>query len=141
MSFIITVGGMLFFAIVVGFVVDAIRARMEALKRGKSSVVETNHYLLLGWSDKSFSLIRELILAMESEGGGVIVILSERDKDEIEGEVREPGAGAVARHLRTCFIPCTAVRLAFPSDCTAVQCEGNVRDHGCMSNRLLTACG
>lgn len=61
---------------------------MEALKRGKSSVVETNHYLLLGWSDKSFSLIRELILAMESEGGGVIVILSERDKDEIEGEVR-----------------------------------------------------
>ena len=87
-SFLITVGGMLFFAIVVGFVVDAIRDRMEALKRGKSEVVESDHYLILGWSDKSFSLIRELILAMESEGGGVIVILSERDKDEIEGEVR-----------------------------------------------------
>jgi len=89
MSFFITVGGMLFFAIVVGFVVDAIRARMEELKRGKSAVVETGHYLILGWTDKSFSLIRELCLAMESEGGGVIVILSERDKDEIEGEITE----------------------------------------------------
>lgn len=33
LAFFITVGGMLFFAVVVGFVVDAIRARMEELKR------------------------------------------------------------------------------------------------------------
>ena len=42
---------------------------------------------ILGWSDKSFSLIRELCLAMESEGGGTVVVLSLRDKDEVEGEV------------------------------------------------------
>lgn len=45
-SFFITVGGLLFFAVVVGFVVDGIRARMEELKRGKSSVVEEGHYLV-----------------------------------------------------------------------------------------------
>lgn len=42
---------------------------------------------ILGWTDKSFSLVRELCLAMKSEGGGVVVILSERDKSEIESEV------------------------------------------------------
>lgn len=46
MSFLITVGGMLFFAVVVGFVVDAIRDRMEDMKRGKSSVAERGHYLV-----------------------------------------------------------------------------------------------
>lgn len=42
---------------------------------------------ILGWTDLSFALVRELCLAMESENGGKIVILSERDKTEIEGEV------------------------------------------------------
>lgn len=46
MSFSITVSGILLFAVVVGFVVDAIRARMEELKRGKSSVAERGHYLV-----------------------------------------------------------------------------------------------
>jgi len=46
LAFFITVGGMLFFAVVVGFVVDAIRARMEELKKGKSRVAERGHYLV-----------------------------------------------------------------------------------------------
>lgn len=92
-SFFITCGGILFFAALVGFVVDKIRSRMEELKKGKSRVIETGHYLILGWTDKSFTLLVELALAMESEGGGVIVILAEREKDELELEIREHFGG------------------------------------------------
>ncbi|RHY18515.1 hypothetical protein DYB25_002210 [Aphanomyces astaci] len=43
---------------------------------------------MLGWGDKSMGFIRELCLANESEGGGVVVILSHRPKDELDMEIR-----------------------------------------------------
>lgn len=89
MSFIISVAGMLFFAMIVGFIVDGIRERMDNLKKGHSVVVETGHFVLLGYSDKIHSLIAELCQSMKSMGGGVIVILSHRDKTELELELKQ----------------------------------------------------
>lgn len=89
MAFVTTVAGIIFFAMVLGFTVDGIRERMDNLKKGRSRVVETNHYLILGWGDIAMVLIQELCLAMESEGGGRIVVLSERDKTELEQELHE----------------------------------------------------
>ena len=47
---------------------------------------------MLGWNDKSLSIIQQLALANESEGGGCIVVLAENDKEELE----ETLASAVA---------------------------------------------
>jgi hypothetical protein len=33
---------------------------MDELKKGKSSVVESGHTLLLGWSDKTVQMIEEV---------------------------------------------------------------------------------
>ena len=85
----ITVGGMIFFAVFVGLVTDAIGERVDELKRGRSRVIEEGHTLVLGWSDKLLPLLRQLALANESEGGGVVVILAERDKEEMEAEIQE----------------------------------------------------
>jgi hypothetical protein len=57
------------------------------LKKGKSRVIEEGHHLILGWNDKLLPLIHELAVANESEGGGVIVILAEKDKEEMEEEI------------------------------------------------------
>jgi hypothetical protein len=57
------------------------------MKRGKSEVLESNHTLILGWSDKLYALVKELANANESIGGSAIVIMSERDKEEMEEDI------------------------------------------------------
>ncbi|KAF0694788.1 Aste57867_14386 [Aphanomyces stellatus] len=84
----VSIMGILFFAVILGFVVDSVREKMDSLKKGKSQVVEENHTLLLGWTDKSIYLIRELCRANESEGGGVVVVLAEMEKEALEAELR-----------------------------------------------------
>jgi hypothetical protein len=48
----ISFGGMLIFAMMLGLVYDAISEKLDSLRKGRSEVVEQNHTLILGWSDK-----------------------------------------------------------------------------------------
>lgn len=48
----ISFGGMLIFAMMLGLVSDAISEKFDSLRKGRSEVVEQNHTLILGWSDK-----------------------------------------------------------------------------------------
>eukprot|EP01018_Ginkgo_biloba_P015580 Gb_31318 [translate_table: standard] len=48
----ISLGGMLIFAMMLGLVSDAISEKVDSLRKGKSEVIENNHTLILGWSDK-----------------------------------------------------------------------------------------
>jgi hypothetical protein len=86
-ALLLSVGGMLVTALLLGIVSDTIGAKMDDLRRGRSDVLETGHTLILGWSDKLLPIIRQLALANESEGGGVVVILAERDKEEMDEQV------------------------------------------------------
>ncbi|BDA49994.1 Ion channel DMI1 [Coccomyxa sp. Obi] len=88
----VSLGGMLVTALMLGIVSDAIGDKIEDLKKGKSDVLEANHTLILGWSDKSLNMIDQLCLANESAGGKAIVILAERDKQDMEHEIH--------RHVR-----------------------------------------
>lgn len=83
----ITTGGMLIFATMLGLVSDAISEKVDSLRKGKSEVIESNHILILGWSDKLGSLLKQLSIANKSIGGGVVVVLAERDKEEMEIDI------------------------------------------------------
>ncbi|KAK0591094.1 hypothetical protein LWI29_035577 [Acer saccharum] len=83
----ISSGGMLIFAMMLGLVSDAISEKVDSLRKGKSEVIEKNHILILGWSDKLGSLLKQLAVANKSVGGGVIVVLAERDKEEMEMDI------------------------------------------------------
>jgi len=83
-SLLVTVGGMLVFAMVVGIVSDALGEKVHDLRKGRSRVIESDHTLMLGWNDKSLAIIQELALANESEEGGVVVVLAENDKGDME---------------------------------------------------------
>lgn len=48
----ISSGGMLIFAMMLGLVSDAISEKVDSWRKGKSEVIEKNHILILGWSDK-----------------------------------------------------------------------------------------
>ena len=86
-ALLLSVGGMLVTALMLGVVSDAIGAKMDDLRKGRSDVLEEGHTLILGWSDKLLPIIRQLALANESEGGGVVVILADRDKEQMDAEV------------------------------------------------------
>jgi hypothetical protein len=47
---------------------------------------------MLGWNDKSLAIIQQLALANESEGGGVVVVLAENDKEALEELLATVGA-------------------------------------------------
>lgn len=83
----ISAGGMLIFAMMLGLVSDAISEKVDSLRKGRSEVIESNHILILGWSDKLGSLLKQLAIANKSLGGGVIVVLAERDKEEMEMDI------------------------------------------------------
>ncbi|KAG8054603.1 hypothetical protein GUJ93_ZPchr0001g32392 [Zizania palustris] len=83
----ISSGGMLVFATMLGLVSDAISEKVDSWRKGKSEVIEVNHILILGWSDKLGSLLKQLAIANKSIGGGVVVVLAERDKEEMEMDI------------------------------------------------------
>uniref|UniRef100_A0A6N2M0C1 RCK N-terminal domain-containing protein n=1 Tax=Salix viminalis TaxID=40686 RepID=A0A6N2M0C1_SALVM len=83
----ISFGGMLIFAMMLGLVSDAISEKFDSLRKGRSKVVEQNHTLILGWSDKLGSLLNQLAIANESLGGGIVVVMAERDKEEMEMDI------------------------------------------------------
>jgi len=87
-AFWTTIGGMLVFAMMIGIISESIGEKVDELKKGKSRVIESNHTLMLGWNDKSLAIIQQIALANESEGGGALVVLADRDKEELEDLVR-----------------------------------------------------
>jgi len=91
-SFSVTVGGMLIFALMIGIISDYIAEKVDDLKKGKSRIIDTDHTVMLNWNDKSLSIIQQVALANESEGGGTIVGLACNDKEELENTL----ASAVA---------------------------------------------
>ncbi|XP_020096726.1 probable ion channel CASTOR isoform X1 [Ananas comosus] len=83
----ISFGGMLIFAMMLGLVSDAISEKFDSLRKGRSEVIEKDHTLILGWSDKLGSLLNQLAIANESLGGGNVVVMAERDKEEMESDI------------------------------------------------------
>ena len=64
------------------------RHQLAELRRGHSIVLEKDHTVILGWSDSIFTIVRELTLANESRRKPVIVILADRDKVEMEDDLK-----------------------------------------------------
>lgn len=85
---VVTVGGLIVVASLIGIISGAFDAKVNDLRKGRSRVLESNHTLILGWSQKALSIVGELCLANESRKRPVIVILADRDKVEMEDELR-----------------------------------------------------
>lgn len=87
--FIATLVGIFVISILIGSISSGIDEKIDELKKGKSKVLETNHTLILGWSEKVFSIIKEIIEANSNQKNPSIVILADRDKVEMDDEIRE----------------------------------------------------
>ena len=87
-AFGITVTGLVVFALMIGIITESVAEQVEEFKKGRSRVLERDHVLMLGWSQKSLSIISQLACAGESEGGTSIVVLAECPKEEMELQLK-----------------------------------------------------
>lgn len=85
----VTLGGIFIFSALIGVLSNGINDKLEQLRKGKSFVIENDHTLILGWSSKVFTIISELVIANENKKNPRIVILADKDKVEMEDEIRE----------------------------------------------------
>ncbi|MFC4592069.1 CASTOR/POLLUX-related putative ion channel [Sphaerisporangium corydalis] len=88
MMLFVTIGGLFIVSALVGVLTTGLEAKLDGLRKGRSRVVEEGHTVLLGWSDDIFAIISELVTAKESEKRSVIAVLADRDKVEMEEDLR-----------------------------------------------------
>ena len=85
----VTLGGIFVVSALIGVLNNGIEDQMARLRKGRSRVLESNHTLILGWSAQIFTILNELMIANENQAKARIVILADKDKVEMEDEIKE----------------------------------------------------
>lgn len=86
--FLVTLGGVFIISTLIGALTSGIETKMDELRKGRSRVIESGHTVVLGWSAKIFTILSELMTANENQKDACIVILGDKDKVEMEDEIR-----------------------------------------------------
>ncbi len=84
----VTLGGIFIVSTLIGVLASGISNKLDELRKGHSFVVEKDHTLILGWSEKVYAIISELLIANENQKNPVIVILGHKDIVEMEDEIK-----------------------------------------------------
>jgi Trk K+ transport system NAD-binding subunit len=111
LALLITLAGIFLAGSLIGLIANAVDQKVEELRRGKSTVVEAEHTLILGWSDQVPRIVNELVIANESEKYAAIVILSPVDKTEMEDILRDR-----VPDMKTTRVVCRSGSPASPPD-------------------------
>ncbi|MFI6520796.1 potassium transporter TrkA [Spirillospora sp. NPDC050679] len=85
----LALAGLFFASALISLLTNGVDNKIAELRKGRSQVVEKGHTVLLGWSDQVFPMISELAAANASQGGGCVAILADRDRVEMEEEIRK----------------------------------------------------
>src|SRR5215213_5615641 len=86
---LVTVGGIFVISTLIGVLTSGIEGKIESLRKGRSQVIEQGHTVILGWSQQIFVVITELIAAGANQPKSCIVIMGDKDKVEMEEEIRD----------------------------------------------------
>ncbi|MBI5839194.1 MAG: hypothetical protein HZB19_03755 [Chloroflexi bacterium] len=112
-GFLVTMGGIFLTSALIGVLVSGLDRRLFELRRGRTPVVETGHTLILGWSPQIYTILHELACANrsrrsrrlirmagpESRRRACVVILAERDRMEMEEEIRLKAANMLGTRV------------------------------------------
>lgn len=79
--------GVILLSMLIAFITTSLDERLRQLRKGRSTVIETGHTLILGWNDRVPEILRELVIANESEPDACVVILADREKEAMDDEL------------------------------------------------------
>ncbi|MFF8596267.1 NAD-binding lipoprotein [Streptomyces sp. NPDC015220] len=101
LSVLLALMALLYVSTLVGLITTGLTERLTALRRGRSTVLEQGHVVVLGWSEQVFTVVRELVAANANQRRGAVAVLADRDKTEME-EALSTKAGPTGRTRLIC---------------------------------------
>jgi len=87
-SLFITLAGIFVFSALIGILSAGIDAKLNELRKGRSRIIEQEQTVILNWSSSIFDIIREIVIANTSRRRPSIVIMANKDKIEMEDEIK-----------------------------------------------------
>lgn len=85
----VTFAGIFIVSALIGVLNTGLESRLDRLRKGRSRVLENEHTIIFNWSPSIFDVIGELVIANESRRKPRIVVMSPRDKVEMEDEIAD----------------------------------------------------
>ena len=85
---IVALCGLLVTSALVALIVTWVQSRLESLRMGRATIVEEGHYVILGYNENTFVIVRKLAMACDRARRACIVIAGNHDKIEMEQAVR-----------------------------------------------------
>lgn len=101
MSVLLALVALLYVSTLVGLITTALTERLSALRRGRSTVLEQGHAVVLGWSEQVFTVVSELVAANANQRRAAVAVLADRDKTAME-EALSTKVGPVGRTRLIC---------------------------------------
>ncbi|MFJ8148839.1 NAD-binding lipoprotein [Streptomyces sp. NPDC096048] len=101
MSVLLALVTLLYVSTLVGLITTALTERLTALRRGRSTVLEQGHAVVLGWSEQVFTVVSELVAANANQRRAAVVVLADRDKTVME-EALSTKVGSFGRTRLIC---------------------------------------
>jgi len=87
-SLFLSLMGLVVLSVLISLINNTWRSRIEGLHKGDTPVLERDHVLVLGWSNKVFSVLQQLALL---QPGVKVAILAPREVDVMQEELRVAG--------------------------------------------------
>ncbi|MEU0852121.1 NAD-binding lipoprotein [Streptomyces flaveolus] len=87
LSVLLALVALLYVSTLVGLITTAFTERLTSLRRGRSTVLEEGHAVVLGWSEQVFTVVGELVAANANQRRGAVVVLADHDKTAMEEEL------------------------------------------------------
>lgn len=88
LALVVTVFGLLVAGTLIGIIANGVEDRVDSMRRGRSTVIESGHIVVVGGTDRLPMVIRQLALMNRSQPRTTIVVLADRDPGELHEDVR-----------------------------------------------------
>jgi Trk K+ transport system NAD-binding subunit len=85
---VVTICGIFITSMLIGIINTGLEAKMAALRKGTSKVLEKDHVVIIGFDDNIYSLLSELIIANENKKKPAIVVLGNEEKEFMEDQIK-----------------------------------------------------
>ncbi|MGA5039429.1 CASTOR/POLLUX-related putative ion channel [Streptomyces capoamus] len=84
LSVLLALVALVYVSTLVGLVTTGLTERLIALRRGRSTLLERGHVVVLGWSEQVFTVVGELVAANANQRRSCVAVLADRDKTAME---------------------------------------------------------
>ncbi|WP_426571989.1 CASTOR/POLLUX-related putative ion channel [Aquihabitans sp. McL0605] len=119
LGLLITIAGIFLAGSLIGLIATAVDQQIQELRKGRSTVLEDNHTLVLGWSPRLATILAELVEANDNLKRAAVVVLAAVPKDEMEDELR-----VRVPDTRNTRVVCRTGDPASPADLAMVNVRG-----------------